>query len=63
MSCQLQLIHNITDQGKTYSNVQAAVPLGRGMVKLHPANGYIRVKDRAAAQGTGEAAAEEEVPF
>ena len=64
VNCQLQLIHNITEQGRIYSNVQAAVPLGRGMAKVHPANGYVRVKDRVKAQGTGETAGEdEEVPF
>ena len=49
-NCQVQIIHNITDQGRTFSNIQAIVPLGRGMAKIH-AQDYVRVKDRAKAQG------------
>ena len=65
VNCQLQLIHNITEQGKTYANIQAAVPLGRGMLKMHVSEGYVRVKDRAKEQGTagGPGGEEEEVPF
>jgi len=54
INCQAQIIHNITEQGKTYANIQAAVPLGRGMAKIH-AQDYTRVKDRAKVQTeTGE---------
>lgn len=65
VNCQLQIIHHITEQGKTYANIQAAVPLGRGMLKMHVSEGYVRVKDRAKEQGiAGEAGPdEEEVPF
>lgn len=64
VNCQVQLIHNITEQGKTYANIQAAVPLGRGMLKMHVSEGYVRVKDRAKEQGTGsEPGADEDVPF
>lgn len=65
VNCQVQIIHNITEQNKTYANIQAAVPLGRGMLKMHVSEGYVRVKDRAKEQGTGEAPGgeEEEVPF
>lgn len=64
VNCQLQIIHHITEQGKTYANIQAAVPLGRGMLKMHVSEGYVRVKDRAKEQGTGsEPGADEDVPF
>lgn len=65
VSCQLQLIHNITEQGKTFANIQAAVPLGRGQLKLHVSQDYVRMKDRAKEQGTagGPGGEEEEVPF
>ncbi len=64
VNCQLQIIHAITDAGKTYANIQAAVPLGRGMVKIH-AVGYVRQVDRAKEQGANGHGqeAEEEVPF
>lgn len=46
VNCQLQIIHNVSDQGRTFANIQAAVPLGRGMIKVH-ARDYVRVVDRA----------------
>jgi hypothetical protein len=46
VNCQLQLIHNITDEGRTYSNVQAIIPLGKGEKRIS-AQEYIRVKYRA----------------
>lgn len=65
VNCQLQIIHNITDQGRTFANIQAAVPLGRGMEKIHVSPDYVREVDRAKAQGTGEHGhdVDEEVPF
>jgi len=45
-NCQLQIIHNITDGGDTYANVQAIVPGARGVVKLAIPSDYIRVCDR-----------------
>lgn len=45
VNCQLQIIHNITDAGKTYANIQAVVPVGRGMETLQ-AEGYTKVRDR-----------------
>jgi len=45
-NCQLQIIHNITDEGRTFANCQAVIPLGKGEAKLSPQD-YIRHKDRA----------------
>jgi hypothetical protein len=44
-NCQLQLVHNISDNGRTFANVQAIVPLGKGMTKMRPEE-YVRMKDR-----------------
>ena len=47
--CQVQIIHNVSEtNGKTYANVQAIVPLGKGMTKLVPDAHYVRVCDRPA---------------
>ena len=64
VNCQLQVIHNITDDGKTYDNVQAIVPHNAKMQKIAPVN-YIRQKDRERVQGNGLPAneLEETVPF
>jgi hypothetical protein len=65
--CQLQVIHNITDEGGVWANVQAIVPYPRGMAKLAP-EGYVREKDREHTQGNGGpnfdmAADDDSVPF
>lgn len=46
INCQLQVIHNITDDGKTYDNVQAIVPHNAKLPKIAPQD-YIREQDRA----------------
>lgn len=50
INCQLQVVHELSDQGRTFANVQAIVPLGKGMVKLRP-EGYTRMIDRTPANG------------
>jgi len=67
VNCQLQVVHTLSDQGRTFANVQAIVPLGKGMVKLRPAE-YTRVIERTAATGPGASddattPEEESVPF
>lgn len=68
-NCQIQIIHNITDDGRVYGNVAALMPLGRGMTKIE-AEEYTRVKDRPTQRGTGNgdvhghpAEEEEEIAF
>lgn len=55
--CQLQVVHNLANDGNTYANVAAIVPLGKGMLPLR-AEGYVRMKDREEmkkdAFGNGE---------
>lgn len=64
VNCQLQVIHNITDDGKTYDNIQAIVPHNVKLPKIAIDN-YIREKDRAVAQGNHAALSTqlEDVPF
>lgn len=51
-SCQLQLLHNVSKaNGRTYANIQAIMPLGKGQPKVVAAPGYVRKKDRTANPG------------
>ena len=64
-ACQIQIVHNISDEGKVYGNVQAIVPAAKGQVKISPQD-YVRAKDREKQQGTaaaGEMGADDTVPF
>lgn len=45
LGCQLQIVHTTTDDGRTFGNVQACVPLSKGMRRLKPID-YVRVQDR-----------------
>lgn len=53
-NCQIQIIHNVTDDGKTYANVQAIVPHSPKVPKI-AAQDFIRDKDRPKQQTTGGA--------
>ena len=67
VNCQLQIIHNLTDEGKTYANVQAIVPHNAKLPKLAVAADYVREKDRAVQHGNGHGQPvqpkDDEVPF
>lgn len=45
-NCQLQVVHNISSDGRTYANVQGLLPLAKGQVKLRVSEGFLRHKDR-----------------
>lgn len=66
-NCQLQIIHNIGNDGETYSNVQAVVPMHKNAARMAVPADYIRVQDREKQFGEESAsvAAQEEeyVPF
>ena len=66
VNCQVQVVHELSDQGRIWSNVQAIVPLGKGMTKMRGEE-YVRMIDRQATQNGGsqseEPAADETVPF
>jgi hypothetical protein len=66
--CQVQIIHNVSEtNGKTYANVQAIVPLGKGMARLAVDGTYTRVCDRPDDAKDGLVSKpkyyEEDVPF
>ena len=46
VNCQLQIVHSLGDEGTVYSNVQAVVPLGKGMTKMPVPPDYVRVCNR-----------------
>jgi hypothetical protein len=62
---QLQIIHNLSEKGRTFANIQAIVPLGKGMTKIRPSEDYVRMKDRTSTEPghTDPEPSEEEVPF
>lgn len=60
---QVQITHNVADEGKVYANVQAIVPLVAGTPKIAPLN-YVRVQDRPKAGTAGAVATDDDVlPF
>ena len=66
VNCQLQIVHNLSDEGKTYANVQAIVPFSAKFgPKMQPAD-YVRLKDRAKQHGNEPAKAtvvDDDIPF
>jgi hypothetical protein len=64
VNCQIQIAHDLGAEGKIYANVQAIVPLGKGMTKMRPSEDYVRVQDRDKTKPVDEVAEEDEsVPF
>lgn len=63
-NCQLQIVHNLSDEGKVYANVQAIVAHNPKVPKIAPQE-YIREQDRAKQQGNGKVQMPEvdDVPF
>jgi hypothetical protein len=45
VNCQIQVIHNISDDGRTFANVQAIVPANAKAPKIAPLD-YVRERDR-----------------
>jgi len=63
INCQLQVIHNLSDEGRTFANVQAIVPANAKAPKIAP-DGYVRERDRLPTDARPTApAALDEVPF
>lgn len=62
VNCQIQVVHDLADDGRIWANVSAVVPLGKGMVKIVPSDTYVRVVDRGQASNGGAAVADE-APF
>lgn len=64
-NCQLQVVHDISEDASIWANVQAIVPAPKNMPKLTAAD-YTRQKDRPAARGNGTAgsqADDDDIPF
>ena len=64
-NCQVQVVRNLGKNGKTYANVQAVVPLGKGQVKIRPSEDYVRRKDRRKDEDGSQPfdASDDDVPF
>lgn len=61
-NCQLQIMHALSEDGKTYANVQAVVPYNTKIgPKMRP-HKYVRVKDRGLSSDMPEGD-DEGVPF
>ena len=61
--CQLQIIHNLGDDGSLWANVQAAIPASKHS-KYTPSGTYIREIDRVVDGPEGPATGDEDaVPF
>ncbi len=52
-NCQIQIQHNVSDKGGTFANVNAIVPVGKGMTKLQIED-YVRKQDRTTSNGGGK---------
>jgi hypothetical protein len=55
VSCQIQIVHSHADDGTVYGNVEAVMPLAKGMTKLAPSGHYTRMKDRDDKQAASAA--------
>lgn len=65
INCQIQVVHDLSEDGSVYANVQAVVPAPRNVPSLAPSD-FTRHKDRPTTHGNGHAAthpALEAVPF
>ena len=67
VNCQLQVIHNLSDDGKIWANVQAVIPAAKGLPALRSQD-YVRMKDRPTTYMSGttpnaNSTFEEPLPF
>lgn len=64
VNCQIQVVHHLSGKGKTFANVQAIVPMGKGMTKMRVSEGFIRKKDRKKiSDSIAPSDADDNVPF
>lgn len=62
-NCQLNVVHNLADNGNLYANVQGIVPAAKGAVRLVPQD-YTRQQDRPATTKPGTPiTTDDDVPF
>jgi hypothetical protein len=50
--CQVQVVHNARNDGQVFADVQAVIPLGRGVVKPTIPPDYVRMQDREGSRPT-----------
>lgn len=68
INAQIQVIHNVKDEGRVYADIQAIIPLGAKMPRIAPRD-YVRQKDKPAADGARRPASDDadldhdEIPF
>ena len=62
-NCQLQVIHEISADGREFGNIQAVIGLSKGMPKITISADFVRAKDRPADGGAPFVAEEGEIPF
>jgi hypothetical protein len=66
VNCQVQIVHDLSDNGTVWANVQAIVPAPKNVPKLVPAD-YVRAKDRPSDRHNGAgrhpALDEDPIPF
>lgn len=49
--CQIQVVHNASDDGRTFANVQAVIKASKHTPVLRPSADYVRERDKARVQG------------
>ncbi len=64
VNCQIQVVHDLGEDGTVYANVQAVVPAPKNVPKL-TALDYTRIQDRPKTQGneSGKPTADDDCPF
>ena len=62
-NCQIQVIHNLGDEGQLYANVQVVIPPAKGAPKLTINRDYVRVALREKNRAAEEQVEDEDVPF
>ena len=66
VNCQIQIVHDISDDARIWANVQAVVPAPKNVPKM-AALDYTRVKDRPKDRGNGHSTPKTEpddpIPF
>lgn len=50
VNCQVQIVHNLDTEGRTWANVQAVIKAPKGVPPLTAPSDYVRVRDREEAR-------------
>lgn len=63
-NCQIQVVHDLSDEGSVYANVQAVVPAPKNVPRLTPLD-FTRDRDRPKDHGNGGMTSDDldSVPF